>query len=703
MSGGNGSRHAACTECRQRKVRCDGGQPCCQNCMRRGSTCVFTRNLGQEKEEMLNMINELSDRLSHAEQSLKSQNAPNHVPPPLLPPQDSLLNKFVPDADIDSQEFWGYTNGGDSGVLNETNVPLFSESQGFGTLCALQAPGTALIHSTELDSLGWPNLKATQPDICTTSIHNHDAVKEELSSHALSELYRSYFEQADSSCYLLDKTSFLSKVDVLAPGPELLSLKFIVLAHGTSTSPAYSYLQDQLYDTSRKYFETAETGKAFVTIAALQACILLAMYELKQLLFSRAWGRISRAMWMAEMFGLHKMDIESGSPRQRSSGFHLATASDSQELEERRRTFWSAFILSSFTSTSVGWNNYTQINYEDITTLLPTENRVDRYTLPFRATLYNTLRHSGVRKLSNFEGLILASALYSRCLRHADYALRENKADCPNYDFWMHHYHLSESVNQITPSSFVDTNLQTAMTESATLCMNIRLQAILICLHHAAVVRESKTFNSTGSFTLESETKCLKAAMQVTNMTRQMREQADFANNSSPYVLWSIYVAAQVYVRAFHATTSYGACRPITPMHTPTSPPRSPKLYANRWPSTSVSSNGSQRHSTGMSIDTYGAHSSNTSLSTTCNHVSSISPSRFDLLENIDCLFSTLSSLKMSNLIAGVFESQIYHELGGGRRLTDGRAVGHVEFPLDGKCLVNDLVTNGISDIYRLL
>jgi hypothetical protein len=165
---------------------------------------------------------------------------------------------------------------------------------------------------------------------------------------------------------MLDKTSFLSKVDVLAPGPELLSLKFIVLAHGTSTSPAYSYLQDQLYDTSRKYFETAETGKAFVTIAALQACILLAMYELKQLLFSRAWGRISRAMWMAEMFGLHKMDIESGSPRQRSSGFRLATASDSQELEERRRTFWSAFILSSFTSTSVGWNNYTQINYEEV-------------------------------------------------------------------------------------------------------------------------------------------------------------------------------------------------------------------------------------------------------------------------------------------------------------------------------------------------
>lgn len=165
---------------------------------------------------------------------------------------------------------------------------------------------------------------------------------------------------------MLEKDSFRSKMDILSPGPEFLSLKFIVLAHGASKVPSYCYLQNQLYNTSRKYFENAETGKAFVTIATLQACILLAMYELNQLLFSRAWGRISRAMWMAQMFGLHKMDLQTGTPQQRQSRFHLATTADPQELEERRRTFWSAFNLSCFTSTSAGWSTHAQLNHDDV-------------------------------------------------------------------------------------------------------------------------------------------------------------------------------------------------------------------------------------------------------------------------------------------------------------------------------------------------
>jgi hypothetical protein len=164
---------------------------------------------------------------------------------------------------------------------------------------------------------------------------------------------------------MLDQKRFLSKIDCLPLGPELLSLKYIVLAHGAS-SPSHCHLQNQFYDASRKFFEDAETGKAFVTIAALQACILLAMYELKQLLFSRAWGRVSRAMWMAQMFGLHRMDTQSASPRQQPSRFHLALTTDLHELEERRRTFWSAFNLSCFTSTSAGWNNYAQINHEEV-------------------------------------------------------------------------------------------------------------------------------------------------------------------------------------------------------------------------------------------------------------------------------------------------------------------------------------------------
>jgi hypothetical protein len=163
---------------------------------------------------------------------------------------------------------------------------------------------------------------------------------------------------------------------------------------------------------------------------------------------------------------------------------------------------------------------------------LPAENATDSAILSFRPTLRNTLELSASRKLSNFEGLILTSALYSRCLKHADFAVRDNWVDYPGYDFWMHHYHISESVNQVTSTPYLDPALEMATMEPAILYMNLRIQAILICLHHAAVMRESKS-NPTGSISSESETKCLKAAMKVTNMTRQIREQAEPSNVSS--------------------------------------------------------------------------------------------------------------------------------------------------------------------------
>lgn len=57
------TRHAACIDCRQRKVRCDGGQPYCRNCRRRSVKCIYVRTSGQDRQEMLFMIKELSDRL----------------------------------------------------------------------------------------------------------------------------------------------------------------------------------------------------------------------------------------------------------------------------------------------------------------------------------------------------------------------------------------------------------------------------------------------------------------------------------------------------------------------------------------------------------------------------------------------------------------------------------------------------------------
>jgi hypothetical protein len=102
-----------------------------------------------------------------------------------------------------------------------------------------------------------------------------------------------------------------------------------------------------------------------------------------------------------------------------------------------------------------------------------------------------------------------------------------------------------------------------------------------------------------------------------------------------------------------------------------------------------------------MNISSFGGHSSGSSFSSISSNAST--PSRFDLLENIDCLLGALFALKRFNPIAGIFEAQIYHELSGGKALTDDRPVGRVEFPLDGKYMTNEFFDNGVQDIWKLL
>lgn len=136
------------------------------------------------------------------------------------------------------------------------------------------------------------------------------------------------------------------------------------MAHGASVSPKYVHLHKIFYETSRKHIEQAETGDGFVTIVALQACILLGWYELKHALFTRALSDISRANWMAEMFGLCTMDQDPVSPpRRQKSQNQLIPTTDPLELEERRRTFWAAFHLSCFASISAGWSTDVPLNY----------------------------------------------------------------------------------------------------------------------------------------------------------------------------------------------------------------------------------------------------------------------------------------------------------------------------------------------------
>lgn len=83
------------------------------------------------------------------------------------------------------------------------------------------------------------------------------------------------------------------------------------------------------------------------------------MLEAKNARFSQSWMSVGRAVRLVQMLGLYALDVERGDAKQ-----VLPPAQDWTELEERRRTFWTAFYGDRWASVLTGWP--TTINENEV-------------------------------------------------------------------------------------------------------------------------------------------------------------------------------------------------------------------------------------------------------------------------------------------------------------------------------------------------
>jgi hypothetical protein len=77
--------------------------------------------------------------------------------------------------------------------------------------------------------------------------------------------------------------------------------------------------------------------------------VLLGHYEAQNLWFSRASTSTARAVRVAQLLNLHKVDGKT------PFGPTLPPPKDWLEREERRRTFWTIFCTDRYTSSTGGW------------------------------------------------------------------------------------------------------------------------------------------------------------------------------------------------------------------------------------------------------------------------------------------------------------------------------------------------------------
>ena len=153
---------------------------------------------------------------------------------------------------------------------------------------------------------------------------------------------------------MINKDRSLHRASIQMREPAVASVSYAIWLHGSLFLPNGDSEEKACYDRAREYLLRTEVdaGTAVtMSLEALQATLLLTMYELKRMYFSRAWISLGKAVRMALMMGLHRMDRNEHQENVNGN----ANESDWVEVEEKRRTFWTAFILDRFSNIGTDW------------------------------------------------------------------------------------------------------------------------------------------------------------------------------------------------------------------------------------------------------------------------------------------------------------------------------------------------------------
>ncbi|KAJ9236381.1 transcriptional regulator family: Fungal Specific TF [Paecilomyces variotii] len=521
-------RHTACNICRQRKVRCDGGRPCCHNCAVRGCECTYARPGSQGNSDLHRTVKELNERLKNA-----LERPTGNVGPTILEMIDDLNR--------------------------ETSEILASSS----SRASISQPPPIEITAP------WPVSPFTAS---LDTIAGRDAAPEHIPDNVdltPNSLWAAYpWETPDSSAHILRaQSNELSSALHGTESSQQEPIAAFVRTNPNCTGPSEDEIPQviindlnmhaTLYRKARRIFDEIEGVDNTTSVVYLQSCILLALYELMHAQFLRARTSTIHALSMAKALGLHKMDRP-------FSPFPNQETSDAAELEEWRRAFWGLMNLSCYVSVSVGGDTDVSFNFVEvnnlldylfglliliviqIATFLPSDASLD---MPLAGTGPNLEDSDYIPQRGNTsptQGLIFSTALLGQCLVHKTKLTQEQNGESSKYNFWMHQYRLTQSLGYISNALAVDSNHIHFIMDPEILSISMNIQAARICLDRAAT-RGFARSNVSIFPAPNLKDRYIKAAKEIKDIGQQMRH-LDLAR-VSPFIPWAIHVAAQVFVR----------------------------------------------------------------------------------------------------------------------------------------------------------
>jgi len=188
-----------------------------------------------------------------------------------------------------------------------------------------------------------------------------------------------YFAHVHPWLPILHRPTFLAAFRTGPPKRlHLILLAMVAISVRYSTDPQLSHTgaREQYASEARQIIVLETLDRS--SLEGLQALIILAIHTIGIGQGPRSWSIVGMATRLASQLGI-SVDNNTTGPQPSTLQVKLLPQPTTwTEAEERRRTFWAAFILDRFSSFGTGWN--TTYNILDIDLKLPCDDKYWDYS-----------------------------------------------------------------------------------------------------------------------------------------------------------------------------------------------------------------------------------------------------------------------------------------------------------------------------------
>lgn len=173
-----------------------------------------------------------------------------------------------------------------------------------------------------------------------------------------------YFDRVHGFVPILQQSRYYRRSKQMSPPASHLCLQYAAWTVAATLSSHFNGLSHILYCSTLDRMTRLEYGpESSVSLSSshteaiqgeaeasyldrAQAWVLIALYESMQNTFQCAWKSAGRAIRLVQLMRLDRLDLPQA--KASNSGIEPTDSAMISYLEEKRRTFWSAFCLDSF-------------------------------------------------------------------------------------------------------------------------------------------------------------------------------------------------------------------------------------------------------------------------------------------------------------------------------------------------------------------